>query len=232
MQDLTWQANQINNKLTLANSIAQEISLRASGGSIVSDGTVATAHITDVMVENYNAAYQAVLDAEYFKAKDVFEDEAATALDNMSLAIDDLVEATAVLAEVSAVAEIASTAETTDEKLQAQAALETTDMTIAQADVDNFNNSLDAVEDYAQQAGAFLSAANNTNITETIDNFAAANNMAVASYTAVSYAQDIDKLLLEFDASSTWISFHNYFENETLTPMDVWSSVGHNPYLR
>ena len=198
----------------------------------MSDGTVATAHITDVMVENYNAAYLAVLNAEYFKAKDIFENEAATALENMSLAIDDLVEATAVLAEVSAVAEIASTAETTDEKLQAQAALETTDMTIAQTDVDNFNDSLDAVEDYAQQAGAYLSASNNTSITEAVDNYASSNNMAVASYTAVSYAQDIDKLLLQFGDNNTWISFHNFFGDETLTAMDVWSSVGHNPYLR
>ena len=226
MTDLAATANQIASQLALANSLASEINVAATSGLIVSDNTVNPAYITDQMVIDYNNAYQAVLDAQYLTAQDVLQLEASNALTNMSLAIDDLVAATAVLATVSTVADMAANANTTQEQLQAQAALSTTDMTVDQSTVDDYNTALGAIESYAQQAGAFLSAAADTNITSAVDSYAAANNVAVASYTAVSYAQNIDQLIFQF-GNSAYLQFNGAFTDQTLTTTEVWGNVGY-----
>lgn len=226
MIDLTNAASQISSQLALANSLASEINVAATSGLIVSDGTVNPALITDQMVLDYNNAYNAVLNSSYLTAKEVLQNEASNALVNMSLAIDDLVAATTVLATVSTVADMAATADTTQEQLQVQSALATTDMTITQADVDNYNTALTAVESYAQQAGAFLAASNNTNITSAVDNYAAANNVAVASYSAVSYTQSVDQFIFQF-GTSAYLEFKGAFTNETLSTTDIWGNVGY-----
>lgn len=226
MTDLAAAASQIESQLALANSLASEINIAATSGLIVSSGTTAPATITQQMLDDYNNAYNTVLTSTYLTAADVFNNEASLALTNMSLAIDDLVQATAVLATVSTVADMAASANTTQEQLQVQSALATTDMTITSADVANYNTALGAVESYAQQAGAFLSAAGNSNITGAVDSYAAANNVAVASYTAVSYAQNIDKLIFQF-GNSAYLEFNGAFTNDTLSTADIWGQVGY-----
>lgn len=226
MDNLQAAAQAIANQLSLANSLASEINTSAASGLIVSDGTVNPAQISSQMVADYNNAIDTVLNSTYITASQMFAAEASNSLVNMSLAIDDLVQATAVLATVSTVADMAAGADTTQEQLQVQAALTNTDMTITEADVANFNNALGAVESYAQQAAAFLSASNNSNVTNAVDSYAAANNMAVANYTLVSYVQGIDKLVVEFGASA-YLEFNGSFSAQTLSTTDVWDNVGY-----
>lgn len=203
-----------------------EINTTATSGLIVSDGTMAPSQITDQMVLDYNNAYQAVLDASYLTASDVLANEANTALVNMSLAIDDLVAATSVLATVATVADMAANATTTQQQLQAQAALANTDMTVSQADVDAFNTAASAIESYAQQAGAYMSASQDANISGAIDSYAAANNVAVASYTAVSYTQSIDQFIIQF-GTSAYLEFNGAFTDQTKTVNEIWQNVGY-----
>jgi hypothetical protein len=219
-------ADTIKAQLDLANSLAMQINTAATSGLIVSDGTMAPAQITDQMVNDYNNAYQAVLDASYLTASDVLYNESQNALVNMSLAIDDLVAATTVLTTVATVADMAANATTTQQQLQAQAALETTDMTVSQSDVDAFNNAAAAVESYAQQAGAYMSASQDTNITGAIDSYAAANNVAVASYTAVSYTQSVDQFIIQF-GTSAYLEFNGAFTSSTKSAEEIWQNVGY-----
>lgn len=226
LNELQRTADAINAQLDLANGLAMEISNTAVNGLIVSDGTIEAGLISDQMVIEYNNAYQAVLDASYLTAEDILTTEADNALANMSLAIDDFVAATSVLAEVAAVAELAAGATTTDEQIQVQQALTMTDMTIDQADVDNFNNAATAVQSYAQAAGAYMSASQNSNVTASIDSYAAANNVAVASYTAVSYTQSIDQFVIEF-GTSAYLEFNGTFTDQTKSVNEIWQNVGY-----
>jgi hypothetical protein len=226
MTDLANAAQAIDDQLALANSLVWQIDSAAHSGQIVSDGTIDAGLISNQMVADYNNAYQAVLDASYLTASDVLELEAQNAIDGMHTAIDDLVAATSVLATVSTVADMVASANTTQEQLQAQQALNVTDMTVDQADVDNFNNAAAAVQTYAQAAAAYTSAASNSNITSAIDSYASANNVAVASYTAVSYTQNIDQFIIEF-GTQAYLEFNGAFTDQTKTVNEIWQSVGY-----
>jgi len=160
-------------------------------------------------------------------AQDVLLDQHDLAIDNMHTAIDNLVEATAVLQTVATVADMAADATTTDDQLQVQAVLSTTDMSIQQEDVDNFNDALTDVQTFAQQAGAFLAAANDTGMTDQIDNFAAQNNIAMSSYTAVSYVQDVDELMISFADNNSYIAFQGYMTGNTKTADEIYDAIGY-----
>jgi len=228
MVDLKAAAEMIEHQLSLANNIAWEIDFNAHTGSVVGNGTVDAAMINETMVSAYNNAIDNVRNTSYLTAKDVLEDQHNIAIDNMHTAIDNLVSATSVLQTVSVVADMAESATTTEQQIEVQAALTVTDMSIDQQDVDNFNDALTDVQTFAQQAGAFLAASNDTNMTDTIDNFAAQSNIAMASYTAVSYVQDIDQLMISFDQSNAYISFQGYMTGNTKTAEEIYDAVGYN----
>ena len=226
MTDLKTAAQRIEAQLSLANSLSISLNTYGQSASIVSDGSVDPALIDQQMVEAYNNAIDTVLNTSYLTAQDVLVDKHTVAVSNLQTAINDLVSATSVLATVSTVAEMASDANTTQDQLQVQQALATTDMSITTADVDNFNNALGAVESYAQQAGAYLAASQDTNITSAVDNYAAANNVAVASLTAVTYTQNIDRLVFEF-GNAAYLEFNGSFTEQTISTSDIWGEVNY-----
>ena len=199
----------------------------AGVGGIAPDGSVTQAQLTDAMVNAYNDAYQTVLDTSYYNTQMLLEDQADVAMTNLDTAVDALVAATATFATVGAVAEMAADASTgtVDDQLQAQAALEATDMTITDADVQEFNTAVADVEKYAQEAAGFLAASRDTGITDTADNWAASNNVSVASYTAVTYDATTDLLFMEFaNQTYTSISFQNYLVNDFKTADDIYNT--------
>ena len=227
MADLQAAAETIEKQLQLANQLAWEIDFNAHNGLVVEDGTVDAGYIQETMVTAYNDAISNVLNTEYLTAQDVLLDQHDLAVENMHIAIDNLVEATTVLQTVSTVADMAADAATTDDQIQVQATLATTDMSIQQEDVDNFNNALTDVQTFAQQAGAFLAAANDTGMTDQIDSFAAQNNIAMSSYTAVSYVQDVDELIISFADNTSYISFQGYMTNNTKTAEEIYDAIGY-----
>lgn len=194
---------------------------------VVEDGTVDAGYIQETMVTAYNNAISNVLNTEYLTAQDVLLDQHDLAINNMHTAIDNLVEATTVLQTVATVADMAAEATTTDDQIEVQATLSSTDMTIQQEDVDNFNDALTDVQTFAQQAGAFLTAANDTGMTDQIDNFAAQNNIAMSSYTAVSYVQDVDKLMISFADNNSYIAFQGYMTDNTKTAAEIYDAIGY-----
>lgn len=159
----------------------------------------------------------------------LLQDQADIAMTNLDTAVDALVAATATFATVGAVAEMAADASTgtVDDQLQAQAALEATDMTITEADVQEFNTAVADVEKYAQEAAGFLAASTNTQMTSTSDEWAASNNVSVASYTSVTYDATNDLLFMSFvnDAGASMsIGFQDYLLNEFKTAEDIYNT--------
>ena len=228
MSDLHSAAQAIELQLQLANNLAWEIDMNAHMGFIAEDGTENAAFINEQMVSAYNGALANVRNASYLTASDILTQEHNVAIDNMHNAIDNLVEATSVLQTVSAVADMAESATTTDDMMEVQQAITITDMSIDQQDVDNFNNAITDVQTFAQQAGAFLAASENTDITNQMDSFASQNNIAMSSYTAVSYVQGVDQLMITFDQSNSYISFQGYMTGNTKTAQEIYEAINYN----
>lgn len=226
MDDLRDAARIIDAQLDLARNLSNTLHSYGHSPNVVESGVTDVAIIDAAMRDAYNGAIDNVLNASYLNARDVMINEHVAAIDNLHTAIDNLTSATAVLATVATVADMAESANTTQDQMQVQQALATTDMTITEADVDSYNTALTDVNTYATQAGAFLAAANNTQLTNAVDSFAATSNVAVAAYTAVSYQQNIDQMIITWDAG-TYMSFSGYNTDNTVAAKDIYINVNY-----
>ena len=166
-------ADAIRQKLELS-SHAWTVDMYAHQGNIVETGISNEAMISETMVVQYNNAIQTVLNTSYLTAKDVFEEKHNEAIDNMHMAIDDLMGATTKLSTVSVVAELAVNADTTQEQMQVQQAqvqLEAqktqADLAESQAKVENTQVDTVKKQQEAQQKALENEILMNTPITST-----------------------------------------------------------------
>lgn len=217
--------DQVNLSMTLATGATYY----AGVGGIAESGSVTQAQLDATMVSAYNDAYENVLNATYYNTQMLLEDQADMAMANLSTSVDALVEATTTFATVGAVAEMAAEASTgsPDDQMQTQEILATTDMTITEADVEEYNTAVADVERYAQEAGAFLSASANTQITSGTDNWAASNNVSAAAYTTVTYDATTDLLFMEFiNANGAYMSagFSGYLQGDFKTAEEIYQT--------
>ena len=205
---------------------ANTVDLAGHQGRIVETGISDYALINNTMVTNYNTAVQTVISANYQNAQEIFLEKHEEAIDDMHTSIDELVGATSKLSTVAVVAELAINADTTQEQLQVQQALVQTDMTITETDVNAYNTAVVNVETYSQQAGAFLAAAQDTSITSAVDNYSAQNNIAVASYSAIQYTQDIDTFVISYD-NNLYMSFQGFFTDKMITADELYANTSY-----
>lgn len=216
-------------QVNLSMTLTAGASYYAGVGGIAPDGALTQAQLDAKMVSAYNNAYDAVLNATYYNTSMLLEDQADMAMANLSTAVDALVSATATFATVGAVAEMAAEASTgsPEDQMQTQEILATTDMTITEADVEEYNTAVADVERYAQEAGAFLSASTNTQITSGTDNWAASNNVSAAAYTTVTYDATTDLLFMEFiNANGAYLSagFSGYLQGDFKTAEEIYQT--------
>ena len=205
---------------------ANTVDLAGHQGRIVETGISDYALINNTMVTNYNTAVQTVISANYQNAQEIFLEKHEEAIDDMHTSIDELVGATSKLSTVAVVAELAINADTTQEQLQVQQALVQTDMTITETDVNAYNTAVVNVETFSQQAGAFLAAAQDTSITSAVDNYSAQNNIAVASYSAIQYTQDIDTFVISYD-NNLYMSFQGFFTDKMVTADELYANTSY-----
>jgi hypothetical protein len=222
MTDLQASAQTILNQLSAAQSLTAGATYSASNGDILAPGVMQTATVTEQMRLDYNADVQGVIDATYYNAEMLFQDQYTATMVNLDSAVDNLVAATAVLMEVQAVANMAANADTVQEQLAVQAVLTNNDMTISAADVSNYNNALGAVQSYARDAGAFLAASRNTTMTGTVDAYAA--NSGTSLYGAsVAYSATAD--IMNISATNVFgIGLQGLLGAETVTLADVYAA--------
>ena len=57
---------------------------------------------------------------------------------------------------------------------------------------------------------AFMAAANNTELTTSIDNYTASNNIMVGTYTAITYTQAVDEFVISWDDSGYGTGWNGY----------------------
>jgi hypothetical protein len=190
-------ARAIQSQLQLSSTLSLGAMSYATTGGVIEGGALTSAQITQQMMDDYNAAIDAVVNSTYATAQTIFMDAHNAAMGNLNASVDQLVSATTVLSSVGFVADLAANADTTQEQIALQNVLVSDPgLQVTQVEVDNFNQSLDAVGAYAREAGAFLAAANNSSLTSAVDSFAASNNVAVGAYTAITFHQTMDQYVI------------------------------------
>ena len=166
----------------------------------MSDGTMAdAAKISEAQRIAYNDALSAMADMEFYTAEDFLMDQGEIALANMETAIDTFTEAAteiAVILEVTTMAEEAAQ-NNSDPEMQAVAEFAEANeavMTLQADTVTEYNDSLEDIEGYAQEAAAYIGIANDADSVAFFDNSA---EQADSSF--------VDEVQATFQASNNWV---------------------------
>ena len=197
----------------------------ASIGGVIQDGTMDNSYITAEELGRYLEAKDLVMTHDYAiaeTAEQLFMQEHTAAMNNLSIAVDDLTAATSVIMTAVEVASVASEADTKPEQVELQGMLSTDEYSIDAAEVDEYNEAIAAVAEFSQQAGAFMAAANNDELTATVDNYATQGNFMVGSYTAITYTQNIDEFVIVWDGFGT--GFQGYLTPDMKSADDVYAA--------
>lgn len=199
----------------------------AAIGGVIDDGVMNDSYITAEELNNYLDARDAVLNHDYAiaeNAEQMFMQEHAAAMNSLALAVDDLTAATSVIMTAVEVASVASEADTKPEQVELQDMLQTETYSIDAVEVDDYNQSVAAVENFAQQAGAFMAAANNTELTASIDSYASQGNFMVGSYTAITYTQSVDEFVITWADSGFGTGWQGYLGYDMKTAQEVYDA--------
>ena len=199
----------------------------AAIGGVIEDDSLNEGLITAEELNAYLSAKDMVLNHDYAvaqTAEQMFMQEHAAAMNNLTLAVDNLTAATSVVMTAVEVATVAAEADTKPEQVQLQSMLETDAYSLDAEETNTYNDAVAAVEEYAQQAGAFMAAANDDSLTATVDNYAAQGNFIVGSYTAITYTQSIDEFVIAWDDSGFGTGFQGYLTAEMKTAEDIFGA--------
>jgi hypothetical protein len=220
----------INNRLLASGQLVNGATGYATVGRVIVDDALEDGKITDAQYLAYKASLDKVLAHDYATATDakqLFTQEHTAAMHQLTLAVDLLTSATSVLSTATAVSAIAAEADTKPEQVALQNMLATDEYTIQASEVATYNNSVEQVEKYAQQAGAFMAAANNTELTTSIDTYTAQNNLIAGNYTAITYTQAADEFVITWaDAGTGW---SGYLTEDMKDADDIY---GANSYMQ
>lgn len=220
--NLQGSAQTILDQLAASQTLTTGAVYSASNGDILAPGIMQDAAITEQMRLDYNSDIEGVIDATYYNAEMLFQDQHEAAMVNLDSAVDNLVAATAVLMEVQAIANMAANADTVTEQLAFQAVLTNNDMTISAADVSSYNAALGAVQTYARDAGAFLAASRNVSLTGQTDAFAANANTSLYGAT-VAYSATAD--IINISAANAFgVGFQGFLGSNTVTLAEVYAA--------
>lgn len=199
----------------------------ANIGGVINDDALADGIISASELDDYLQAKTLVLDHDYAiaeTAEQLFMQEYAANMTNLTAAVDNLTAATSVIMTAVEVMEVAATSDTKPEQVELQGMLATDAYSIDSTEVAEYNDAVAAVEGYAQQAGAFMAAANNDELTATIDSYATQGNFMVGTYTAITYTQSIDEFVITWADSGFEGGFQGYLTNDMKTATDVYGA--------
>jgi len=199
----------------------------AAIGGVVTDAAMADGLITVDELGMYLDARDLVLTHDYAiatTAEQLFMQEHAANMNSLNTAVDNLTAASSVIMVAVEVASIASEADTKPEQVALQGMLDTDGYSIDAKEVNDYNESIVAVEKFAQQAGAFMAAANNNELTASIDSYATQGNFMVGSYTAITYTQNIDEFVITWADSGFNSGWQGYLTPEMKNAADLYAA--------
>ena len=199
----------------------------AALGGVIVDDAFDDGIITQTELDDYLAAHALVIGHDYetaTTAQQLFTQEYQASMNDLDAAIDLLADASAEILTATGIMETAATADTSPEQTALQGMMGTDEYSIDQAEVDAYNQAVAQVESYAQQAGAFMAAANNTELTASIDSYATQNNFVVGNYTAITYTQNVDEFVINWDDDGFGSGWQGYLSEDTVSASELFSA--------
>ena len=196
-------------------------------GGVVTDGAMDDGIISAQELADYTEAKDLVLTHDYAvaqTAEQMFMQEYAANMTDLTAAVDTLTAATSTIMSAVSVMEIASQADTKPEQVALQGMVASDAYSIDAGEVDAYNDAVVAVEGYAQQAGAFMAAANNSELTASIDSYASQGNFVVGSYTAITYTQSVDEFVITWADSGFNSGWQGYLTPDMKSASDVYDA--------
>ena len=197
----------------------------ASVGGIIDYNSVSTDDylITEADVNAYNDALTVVQDALYFTTKMALEEKAEQSMAAVSVAVDNFVVAShqlAVVEEVAEKAEVAQETNAVEDQLAVQEYVEQNDVSISQEVVVEYNQSLEDIAVNAREAGAFLAASKNEQLTSISDQHAQDYDQSMAE-ASISYSATNDILSVQWATNVGHIEFHDFLWGDYVTASEV-----------
>ena len=177
LNDLVNSSQAVVDQLNLGYKTVAGLSYNAELG-YMSDGTMAdSAKISEAQRVAYNNALSSMADMQFYTAQDFLMDQGEIALTNMETAIDTFTEAATEIAVILEVTTMAEEAAQTNSDPEMQAVAEFAEaneaaLTLQAETVTEYNDSLEEVEGYAQEAAAYIGIANDADSVAFFDNSA------------------------------------------------------------
>lgn len=194
----------------------------APNGGIAPTGMVDAGYISEMQMQAYNDAMAAVQGKTYTYdagAQEYFDTQAQQAMELVDQAVSDYVAAAQVLIEVATVNEMAQDAQASGDERDALAIQEYADNNDVLLD-DNerlaYNDSLDAIEETAQQAAAYYAVAGDTTLIESA-NQAAESMLVYYADAADSYFDNASGMVVVEWANQTsavMLDVNGYFKTD------------------
>lgn len=193
-------------------------------GDALSDGTISgTAHISPEQLQAYTAALSGMSNYQaYGDLQTVLEEKAYTELDMMDEAIGVFTEVVVDMIAVQEVAEVSESAASPQEEAEVQTfvADNIESLTITQEEVETYNDSLDSIEEHANNASAFLSVAGNKEAVEFLE-----QGIENANTTA-------EETNIFYDSNQQWVAMgYNTTRNLTAVYLNGNDNIGLDLYV-
>ena len=199
----------------------------AALGGTIEDDAFDDGLITQAELDAYLSAHALVINHDYetaTTAQQLFTQEYQGAMNDLDAAIDLLADASAEILTATGIMTTAAAADTSPEQTALQGMMGTDEYSIDQAEVDAYNQAVAQVENYAQQAGAFMAAANNSDLTASIDSYAQVNNFVVGNYTTITYTQNIDEFVINWDDDGFGSGWQGYLTDDMVDADDIFAA--------
>lgn len=197
LDDLLTASAAIVNQIDYGIQMTGAVMEYAYTGSGLTDGTMSDgAYISTEQLDAYNDALTAMASYQaYGSVQDVLEEQAAAELVLMNNAVDTFTEVVVDMVAVTQVLEDVESASNPTEQAEVQEFVtnNTEALQITQADVDTYNQSVDAIETHANNAAAYTAVAANPDAVAFLQTGAENNNV------------DASNASLTYDANRQWV---------------------------
>ena len=208
LTDLVNSSQVIADQLDLGYRTVAGMQYNASLGYMAPTGMADDAKISAAQRTAYNDAMSAMADLEFYTAEDFLLDQGDIALANMETAIDTFTEAATEIAVVLELTTMAEEAAASGSNVDAQEVAEFAEaneaaLTLSSDTVTEYNDSLEEIEGYAQEAAAFIGIANDADSVAFFDNSAEQANSSFVDEVNASFQLENNWVKLDFD-NANW----------------------------
>jgi hypothetical protein len=200
VNNLQGASSAIKTQINLGLASTGNFTTAATNGYIVDPSAYKQLTISETQRQAYNQALGTFQSTSFYNAQQFLQDKAQEQVVNLQGAIHDLASAAVELQTATTVNQIVASVSGSPTAQAAQTVIANSGLNteITAGQVASFNNSLQMVNTYATQAGAFFASAKNTTITSNID--LAASNYNKTLYTAsANYTYGSDMLAVTFE---------------------------------